>query len=268
MSLQARLVSITPLALQTSLLMIHKKTQPDPIRRARLFESALFKLTEWWHSTFRVIPNKGVRSQTFAQVQQAMSKSKCPNLLFDSQDFKGKGKAIDLVDDENSWSDRLRSPKSLMKHALLREGSAETSSMLFTSLCRALDIPARLVVSLQPCPWSSKLPVGKSEPPLEGWPPIMWTEVFSRPESRWIPVDPIRYLIDKRKLLEPMANCSFNRLVYVVAFEEGMLIGLNRCYKTHGPTFRWLCTRCDIALCDTLRRQDHEVEAFEQSWPR
>lgn len=222
--LQARLISITPLALQTSFSMIHKKTQPDPIRRARLFESALFKLTEWWHSSFRVIPNKGVRSQSFAQVQQAISKSRGWSLVFDSQDIKGKGKAIELAeDDEDPWSDRLRSPKSLMKHALLREGSAETSSMLFTSLCRALDIPSRLVVSLQPCPWSSKSSAGKPDPPLEGWPPIMWTEVFSRPESRWIPVDPIRYLIDKRKLLDPMTTCPFNRLVYVVAFEEGML---------------------------------------------
>jgi len=204
--------------------MIHKKTQPDPIRRARLFESALFKLVEWWHSTFRVIPNKGVRSRSFAQVHQALSKSKAPTLVFDSQDVKGKGKVIDLAEaDEDPWSDRLRSPKSLMKHVLLREGSAETSSMLLTSLCRALDIPARLVVSLQSCPWKNKPPMGKSEPPLEGWPPIMWTEVFSRPECRWIPVDPIRYLIDKRKLLEPMATCPLNRLVYVVAFEEGTL---------------------------------------------
>jgi xeroderma pigmentosum group C-complementing protein len=204
--------------------MIHKKTQPDPIRRARLFESALFKLVEWWYSTFHVISNKGVRSRSFAQVQQAISKSEEPTLVFDSQDIKGKGKETDLArDDKDPWSDRLRSPKSLMKHALLREGSAETSSMLFTALCRALDIPARLVVSLQSCPWSSKPPTGKSEPPLEGWPPIMWTEVFSRPESRWMPVDPIRYLIDKRKSLEPMSNCPSNRLVYVVAFEEGML---------------------------------------------
>ena len=222
--LQARLLSITPLALQTSFLMIHKKTQPDSIRRARLFESALFRLAEWWHSTFRVIPNKGVRSQSFVQVQQAMKKSKGTTLAFDSQCTKGKGKVIDPAeDDEDTWSDRLRSPKSLMKHALLHEGSAETSSMLFASLCRALDIPARLVVSLQSCPWSSRSPTGKSEPPLEGWPPIMWTEVFSRPESRWIPVDPIRYLVDKRKLLEPATSCPFNRLVYVVAFEEGTL---------------------------------------------
>ena len=204
--------------------MIHKKTQPDPIRRARLFESALFKLAEWWHATFRVIPNKGVRSRSFAQVQQTMKKSKGTTLVFNSQGTKGKGKARDLEeDDEDPWSDRLRSPKSLMKHTLLREGSAETSSMLFTSLCRALDIPTRLVVSLQSCPWSSRTPTGKPEPPLEGWPPIMWAEVFSRPECRWIPVDPIRYLIDKRKLLEPPTNCPFNRLVYVVAFEEGML---------------------------------------------
>jgi xeroderma pigmentosum group C-complementing protein len=258
--------------------MIHPKTQPDASRRARLFETACFKLTEWWHNSFRVIPNKGIRNQTFLEVEKQRLVEEKRN----KSDLKGKGKATsDDQADIIPYSDRLRSVKSLMKHALLREGSADTSSLLFTALCRALDVPARLVVSLQAVPWSSKSERTKptevtvesqlapsalrddsgsddaqgseelaskkrdrtvklrrsrpkdrkprvvrprsssNEPPLEGWPPVVWTEVFSRAEGRWIPIDPIRYLVDKKKLFEPPLNCRRNRMVYVVAFEEG-----------------------------------------------
>ena len=53
----------------------------------------------------------------------------------------------------------IRGPKSLMKHALTQSGSRDVSAQLFTALCRALGIPARLVVSLQSVPWQSS--VGK-----------------------------------------------------------------------------------------------------------
>jgi xeroderma pigmentosum group C-complementing protein len=246
--------------------MIHKKMQSDASRRARLFEAALFKLTQWWHSNFRVIPHKGVRNQTFLEVERQRGLEDKQKVL----DRKGKGKASAAKEEPDKlypWSDRLRSANSLMKHALLWEGSADTSSLLFTALCRALDIPARLVVSLQSVPWTKKsekvlersdssdtdngaptpiqrkstakavqvrrsrpkdtklrviLPRSSSvEPPLEGWPPTVWTELFSRAEGRWIPVDPIRRLIDKKKMFEPPPNCRVNRMIYVVAYEEG-----------------------------------------------
>lgn len=60
----------------------------------------------------------------------------------------------------------------------------------------------------------------ETKPPLGGWPPTVWVEVFSRPDSRWLPVDPVRYLVNKRKLMEPPANYGRNRLTYVVGFEE------------------------------------------------
>lgn len=271
--LHARLLSLTPLPLQLAFSMIHPKTQPDASRRARLFESACFKLTDWWHTTFRIEPNKGIINQTFQEVEM----QRLINEQRKKRDAKGKGRAIseDKIDDSLPNSDRLRSEKSLMKHALLRKGSADTSSLLFTALCRALDIPARLVVSLQAVPWSSKSERIKSEdsepvtnhalaepdpshtpqpgsppeehssdtakprggskihkrrltlsypfdvePPLEGWPPVVWTEVFSRAEGRWIPIDPIRYLVDKKKMFEPPPNCRINRMMYVVAYEE------------------------------------------------
>ncbi|KAF8073973.1 hypothetical protein FPV67DRAFT_1606155 [Lyophyllum atratum] len=84
-------------------------------------------------------------------------------------------------------------------------------------------------------------------------PPVFWTEVFSRPDARWIPVDPIRSLVNKRKVFDPtpsttghapaahsplfpqayaaaldrrpiIANARSvrqeNRMMYVMAFEE------------------------------------------------
>ena len=63
--------------------------------------------------------------------------------------------------------------------------------------------------------------------------PVFWTEAFSRADARWIPVDPIRVIINKRKVFDPTPNPSAatkpdwrrpvrveNRMVYVLAFEE------------------------------------------------
>lgn len=57
-------------------------------------------------------------------------------------------------------------------------------------------------------------------PPIGGYPPVFWTEVFSRPDGRWMPVDPIRCMVNKRKVFEPPAHDKSNRMVYVVAIEE------------------------------------------------
>ncbi|KAF9560913.1 Rad4-domain-containing protein [Agrocybe pediades] len=81
-------------------------------------------------------------------------------------------------------------------------------------------------------------------------PPVFWTEVFSRPDSRWLPVDPIRAIVNKRKAFDPTPSSTAapaqpsvyssllginntpvqrrvvtrtrveNRMVYVLAFEE------------------------------------------------
>jgi xeroderma pigmentosum group C-complementing protein len=64
--------------------------------------------------------------------------------------------------EESDDAECIRSPKSLMKHALARSGSRDVSAQLFTALCRALGIPARLVVSLQSVPWRTG--VGKPKP--------------------------------------------------------------------------------------------------------
>ncbi|KAH9841395.1 Rad4-domain-containing protein [Rhodofomes roseus] len=330
--LHARLLSITPLHLQNAFTIITKARIPDDAERGHRFESAVTRLTEWWSDSFRVESTGHIRNRTFDQVQKLINR-----------DPKGKGKAQaeDIVDDDDG--EVIRSEKSLMKHALMMRGSRDTSAQLFTALCRALGIPARLVASLQSVPWQAgvgkpktpatkkkkkfdgkdvgaptnvskgkekavpdnededdmdmeevEIPItpkakvaeasfpgsgqrmdGGSSTPVNGdakgkqkappviklrqsrgrklgsepavarppprertpdpttTPPVLWTEVFSRADARWIPIDPIRCLINKRKVFDPTPNPNAavkpdrhrpvrveNRMVYVVAFEE------------------------------------------------
>ena len=148
---QARLLSITPLALQNGFAMIHKSRVPDQNKRGRIFEAAVDRLVTWWCETFFFVTSTGhIRSRTFEEVEDEIA-------------LVGEPEGSEP---DNRGSERIRSVESLMKHVLLQRGSRDTSAQLFTALCRALDIPARLVVSLQSVPWKSK--VGKPAPRMEG----------------------------------------------------------------------------------------------------
>lgn len=73
-------------------------------------------------------------------------------------------------------------------------------------------------MSLVPTAINQCLPV--PGPPLGGYPPAQWTEVFSRADGRWIPVDPVRGIVNEPKRFEPPPHDKRNRMVYVLAFEE------------------------------------------------
>ncbi|KIK69809.1 hypothetical protein GYMLUDRAFT_34213 [Collybiopsis luxurians FD-317 M1] len=349
--LHARLLSLTPLQLQNAFALIHSSRVPEAPRRGRMFETAVVRLVEWWsESFFEVTEESHIRNNTFdwinqrlqtfvpgfGEVFEAAVTAKEETDKFRKPSTKGKQKErtplsadplidsndLDLLEDilDNSL-EPIKSPKSLMKHALMQSGSRDTSAQLFTALCRALGIPARLVASLQSVPWKasvgrdpkkSKTSVGKGkgkekekeeeEPAdliptifpssstskgafsdagegqrLDGapvpkremakpavklrkskakgnvlggagtgsssskpkkvvrddprtTPPIYWTEVFSKADSRWIPVDPIRGYVNKRHVFDPSPSTSNpsssassggdNRLLYVLGFEE------------------------------------------------
>jgi len=139
--------------------MIHKSRVPDQNQRGRLFESTISRLAEWWSNTFFEVSFGGhIRNRTFDDVQKGLTarglSSQSPS------DSALELETIeDVLDDEGEL---IRSSKSLMKHALMRTGSRDTSAQLFTALCRGLGIPARLVVSLQSMPWQAG--VGKPKP--------------------------------------------------------------------------------------------------------
>ena len=165
--LQARLLSLTPLPIQNSFAMIHKSRIPDDVKRGYLFEQAISRLASWWAGTFFTVKPAGhLRSRTFEDVQRALLSRGLLDVT-----GKGKGKAlpedVDPLEDlfEDDEIEIVRSAKSLMKHALMRSGSRDVSSQLFTTLCRALGIPARLVVSLQSVPWQAN--VGRAKTPAK-----------------------------------------------------------------------------------------------------
>lgn len=374
-SLQARLLSLTPLSLQNAFATIHKSKVPDQNQRGRLFETAVTRLTEWWSESFFEVNYEGhIRSRTFDEVQEGLaSRTVVASQGPDAESALDLESIRAVLDDDEG--ETIRSSKSLMKHALMQSGSRDVSAQLFTALCRALGIPTRLVVSLQSVPWQTgvgkpkpkydKKPKGKGkarqnsedmevDPPdsptpsvpgfdpkgkgkakafvgqgqrLDGGeimeksekakgkekakpivhlrktkskgnvlgsgtpttstsreasvirsrrlgmsngpylthaltlfsepldptttPPVFWTEVFSRPDAKWFPVDPIRGIVNKRRVFDPTPNPNTasssvqpgstiyphpyaqvqvkktqkrikeeNRMLYVLAFEE------------------------------------------------
>ena len=145
-------MSLAPLNLQNAFLNIKKSRIPDPAYRGHVFENSVRALVDWWaNEFFRVQQTGHIQSHTFEEVQQLL---KSDDYQFDDN--------YQLAYSSFEGHEIVKTPKSLMKHALMRSGSRDTSAQLFTALCRALDIPARLVVSLQSVPWQKN--GGKPKP--------------------------------------------------------------------------------------------------------
>lgn len=154
---------------------------PDVIQRSRLFMTALQDLATWWASDFFTVSDYaiGIRTRSWDEVMDIVDR--LPRLVRPRSESegpsksKGKGKAKDEDDAQDDFvaalgdgGERIRTVKSLMKKALQGTGGRDTSAQLFVSLCRALGLGTRLVVSLQPVQWKSdkqatgKKPNGKS----------------------------------------------------------------------------------------------------------
>ena len=144
-------MSLTPLNLQTAFLNIKKSRVPDAAYRGLMFENAMKALVEWWaYVFFRVQKTGHIQSHTYEEAQRRL---KSDDFEFDEN--------YQLSYASFEGHEIIKSPKSLMKHALMRSGSRDLSAQLFTALCRALGIPARLVASLQSVPWRTS--AGKSK---------------------------------------------------------------------------------------------------------
>lgn len=82
---------------------------------------------------------------------------------------------------------------------------------------------------------------------LTRYPPVFWAEVYSRSEQKWIPVDPVRGVIKRKKDFEPSSESGPIRMLYVVAFEEGEVTSVlngNTMY-THRPNLQ-MATRVKL----------------------
>lgn len=69
----------------------------------------------------------------------------------------------------------------------------------------------------------------QTDPVESSRPPVFWTEVWSRYQRKWIPVDPYRRKYRCKDSMEPARTTQENQLLYAVAFEEGALIWRRSC---------------------------------------
>ncbi|EEB97161.1 hypothetical protein MPER_03571, partial [Moniliophthora perniciosa FA553] len=132
--------------------------------RGRMFEAAMGRLVEWWCGEYFLALKQGhLRGRTWEAVKDALERCGYkPSSNGDTQPedtttqlkqfMSEKGPIIDqddipdiLYPNTDEELEVIRTEKSLMKHALMAEGSRDVSAQLFTALCRALGIPARLV---------------------------------------------------------------------------------------------------------------------------
>ncbi|KAA1096428.1 hypothetical protein PGT21_016568 [Puccinia graminis f. sp. tritici] len=160
--LKARLLSLVPLPLVNAFHTFTPETHPLDRDRSRLFDSALKDLISWWWQSFQVNNSfEGMISRSWSDAEV---------LYQNSDDVTGKGKAKGNHPEDQflqllESGEPIHGVKSLMKRALLMKGSRDMSAQLFTSCLRALDIPARLVFSLQPVTWRGAGAGGKSANP-------------------------------------------------------------------------------------------------------
>lgn len=161
---------------------IHPKREPERRERVRLFEAFLHDLVRWWASRFRLhaahsaetawrqpstdlVVGRRVPPHTWVdgwltetpaerdarhKQQRAAAKSKrsrAPPMevaVFPPGTSTTTPTYLRLLP-----SHAPRAPADLVEATHARIGTHETSAMLFCALCRALGVPARLVVSVQ-----------------------------------------------------------------------------------------------------------------------
>ncbi|KAH8929315.1 Rad4-domain-containing protein [Atractiella rhizophila] len=139
--LLARILSQIPSSLANSFTSFNPTTHPNERDRSRLFDSAVKDLAFWWWETWDMTPEGTgeVRVWSFAEGQE---KAKA----FDWAKWS-EGKSS-----PEEWpevKERIQGEKSLMKRAVKMKGSRDMMAYLFAGALRALDVPCRVVVSLQ-----------------------------------------------------------------------------------------------------------------------
>ena len=66
-------MSLTPLSIQNSFLMILKSRIPEAAKRGRLFEASITRLVEWWSQEYFQVEMTGhIKSRTFEDVQRSL----------------------------------------------------------------------------------------------------------------------------------------------------------------------------------------------------
>lgn len=181
---QARLLSQAPAHILEAFHSFSKLTHPNDRDRTRLFDAAVKDLVVWWWSTFKIFEGRGIFRPPGVQLFSDRLAGQADAVQEEDEAIPGsgpkksnaKGKAreqtaasarelagiaclatieLTLSNLKSAGGEWVKSIKSIRKHAGLMAGSRDMSAQLFTALCRGLEIPTRLVFSLQPIDWKS-----------------------------------------------------------------------------------------------------------------
>lgn len=156
-------MSKCPLPLQDAFYAFSRQTHPNERDRARLFDNAMKRLVSWWYNEFEVDPFiLGVRTRSYGEVERELRREGVKD-MDDLLALWAKADE-DKARDPFGPSETIRNAQSLMKRAVQLKGSSQCSAQLFTALCRAIGIPARLVFSLQPVDWHATAAATEPKP--------------------------------------------------------------------------------------------------------
>ncbi|KAG9097692.1 hypothetical protein FS749_005727 [Ceratobasidium sp. UAMH 11750] len=118
-------------------------------------------------------------------------------------------------------SKRGRNPSGLAEGSKQGGGSTSRGSPVPPAIKLRRARPTGNVLGAAPAtPWEPS--TGSEGVPADGS-PTLWVEVFSRPDGRWLPVDPVRGIVNRARVFEEQhkpGRKGANKLVYVVAVEE------------------------------------------------
>lgn len=144
------------------------------------------ELIHWWYQEFEIIDGTGIKRRLPREVEEELidlgliepkivleegegeeatngqSKKKETPKSNGKNKGKSKAKVVDFNSATEGQGEQVNSINSMMKCAMKMRGSKDMSAQLFTCLCRAIDIPARLIFSLQPFDWRAPSVIEKS----------------------------------------------------------------------------------------------------------
>lgn len=122
------------------------------------------------------------------------------------------------------------------------KGSRDLGAQAFCAALRAAGVKTRLVCSLQPLDFTSRVALASDDETRHTVPgqspiPTFWIEAFEPVSRRWVTVDPMVTLYVEivrsrtKTKLEPAQNDTANSLRYVVGFDsEGAVVDVTRRY--------------------------------------
>lgn len=153
---------MVPARLINGFVSFNRHTHPNERDRSRLWETAVKELLSWWHGWFRIVRKGHLERLVPTLVEEKLAEHPVDLEGEFRKAFKGKGKASVKGKGASGGGggEVVKGPKSLAKHARAKEGSRDMSAQLFTALCRALGLGARLVFSLQPMDWRAASAAG------------------------------------------------------------------------------------------------------------